>query len=70
MIVIRLINPINIHNVTPNTNGRIPTDFNTFNDKPEPIKKSVMVIPFLERKTRNEVIFSGKLKIVLATIAN
>ena len=56
--------------MTPKTNGRKPTDFRTFIDRPEPIKYSVIVIPTLDRETIDDVNLLGKLKIVLATIAN
>ena len=68
-IVSKLTIPITTHSVTPKINGFVPTDLKTFRDRPEPIKNRVTVIPFFESMTMNEVIFSGKLKIVLETMA-
>ena len=56
--------------MTPKTKGRVPTDFKTFSDKPEPIKNSVIVIPILDNETIDEVKLLGKLKMVLVIIAN
>ena len=49
-MVTKLITPIKIHSVTPKTRGRIPTDFNILSDNPDPIKKSVIVIPILDNE--------------------
>ena len=65
----RLTTPITTHSVTPNTKGFAPTDCRTLRESPEPIKKRVRVIPFLESMTMNEVRFWGRLKRVLATMA-
>lgn len=65
----KLTTPIDTHKTIPKNKGRIPTDFSTLSDRPEPIKNSVIVIPFFESATIKEVMASGSSKIVLATIA-
>ena len=60
---------MSIQRETPNIKGFGPTDFRVLNDSPEPIKKRVIVIPFLESMPMKAVIFWGRLKTVFATMA-
>ena len=68
-IVNRLTTPINTHSATPNSKGFAPTVLMVLSDSPEPIKKRVTVIPFLESATMKDVNSLGRLKTVLTTMA-
>ena len=60
---------MNIHKVTPSSNGFTPTVFRVLRDSPEPIKNSVTVIPLFESMVMNDVKPSGRLKTVFTIMA-